>query len=446
MDIHAGGTRGVTAAPNNLRAVAAHVLFRVVDRAAWAAPTLDAEISRAGLTSRDAALATEIVYGTLRVLPQLDELLRPFLTAPARLDPFVRATLRSGVYQIHHLSRVPAFAIVDESVSLVRERRGPKLAGLTNAVLRKIAERAPSNPAPPDRLAIPQWLAEKLSASLGDTRASSFVEARSLPAPIGLRVRYDDPDSLLVELRSALSGRGTVRRGRLADAALLVRGVGDPRRLPGYDTGSFVVQEQGAQAVAAMLGAEPGETVVDACSGRGGKTLYLRERVGTAGQVIAVDLHEAKLERLRAEFTRLGVDGDGVDLRPIDLSVGLGGLTEEAFDRVMVDAPCTGIGTIHRRPELLLRLRPEDLVRLARLQSAILAQCARLVRPGGTLAYAVCSPTLEEGPGVVSQFASSHRSFSAQPLPGADADGIRRIGPWDDECDAYQVIVWRRDV
>ena len=420
------------------------VLHRVLEQGAWAAPTLDAELARSALSPRDAALATEIVYGTLRVLPALDEVLDGFLDAPERLDTFVRATLRAGTYQIRHLSRVPAFAVVNESVRLVRQRRGSKLCGLTNAVLRKVAEGSP-NPEPAEHLVLPRWLREALREALGDERAERFTAARTLPAPLGLRARQDR-DALFQSLRRSVPDGASVRRGTLSDAALLLRGAGDPRRLPGYRTGAFVVQEQGAQFIAQLVGVEPGESVVDACAGRGGKTISLLEKLGEEGRITAIDLHESKLDRLRTELGRLGMGQANVDTRTIDLSVGLGGLPECAFDRVLVDAPCSGVGTIHRRPELLLRLRPDDLSRLGSVQRAILSQCARLVTPGGMLFYAVCSPMPEEGAHVVADFTQSQPGFEAYPLAGADPDGMRRVGPWDDDADAYQVFRWRKNV
>jgi 16S rRNA (cytosine967-C5)-methyltransferase len=166
---------------------------------------------------------------------------------------------------------------------------------------------------------------------------------------------------------------------------------------------------------------------------------------------VAVDLYEEKLERAERERARLGLDPAKLETRAVDLTVGTGGL-DASFDRVLVDAPCTGLGTLHRRPELLLRLGPGDPARLAELQLAILANAAKLVRPGGLLVYAVCSPTAEEGAGVVARFSASHPEFevvTARPRDAiaADSDGIVRIGPWSGETaapDAYQVVRWTK--
>ncbi|MFW6051086.1 MAG: RsmB/NOP family class I SAM-dependent RNA methyltransferase [Myxococcota bacterium] len=439
---------GSEAAPS--RVVATRVLYRVAAKGAFATPALDAEIRRAGLDARDAALASEIVYGALRVLPSLDRTIAAHLRRAGRMDAHARAALRAASYQILHLSRVPPRAAVHDAVALVRRERGAPLAGFVNAVLRRVADVRPTDPRPPDRLEVPPWLEAQLEEALGPDRAEAFLRVRPLPPPLGLRVR-GDREAFARRLRADRPD-AEVTAGALSPGALRVRHAGDPRRLPGYEDGAFCVQEEGAQVVALALGASEGDRVVDACAGRGGKTLLLAEAVGPVGHVTALDLHERKLEAIGAELARLHLSAERVETRTVDLTVGTGGL-EARFDRVLVDAPCTNLGTVHRRPELLFRLSPEDPGRLAILQRGILRQAARLVRPGGLLAYAVCSPTREEGPGVaafVEQELEGLERLPA-PLPGSglspDPDGVARVGPWSDPgggADAYQIVRWRR--
>jgi 16S rRNA (cytosine967-C5)-methyltransferase len=227
--------------------------------------------------------------------------------------------------------------------------------------------------------------------------------------------------------------------------------------LPGFAAGQFAVQEEGAQAVALSLGAQAGESVLDLCAGHGGKTALLAEAVGEAGSVVAVDVAEAKLERIPAELKRLGVGDRQVEYRAVDLTVGAGGL-EPRFDRVLVDAPCSGLGTLRRRPELMLRVGPRDPARMAEIQLSILRRAVQLVRPGGVLLYAVCSPMPVEGPHVALQLESELpqlvRSWeaAADALGGVrpDEDGVVRFGPWlsgstVDSPDVYQVVRWRLD-
>jgi len=397
------------------------VLHRVATDGAWATPTLDAEIRREGLSRADAGLATEIVYGTLRVLPALDARLDALLRSPATTDSMLRAALWVGAYQLVHLSRVPPHAAVGETVSAIRNERGRKLAGVANAVLRKIARDRPEDPAPPTGLVLPEWIEVSARRGLGEDRAAAFFGARRLPPPLGLRVRDD----------AAIEALGVeVERSALAPRGVSVRGVGDPRELPGYADGAFAVQELGSQVVAARVDAQPGERVADLCCGHGTKTLALAEDLGAGGSIVAVDLYEEKLTKLEMEKWRLGIECP-VEVLAVDLTKGLGGLEPGSFDRVLVDAPCTGLGTVHRRPELALRLTPDDPARLAELQRALIANAARLVRPGGVLVAATCSPTHEEGPAL------------ADAIEGEPE--VEAIGPWlGEELDAYHVLTWRR--
>jgi 16S rRNA (cytosine967-C5)-methyltransferase len=428
--------------------VAVRVLFRVSTEGAWATPALDAEIQRAKLDRRDAALATEIAYGALRVLPRLDAALDAHLSRPAKVDPFLRAALRVGAYQLLHLSRVPAHAAVSDAVAIVKRERGPRLGGVANAVLRKVAASRPEAPAPPTRVEVPGWIRARLERSLGASRAALFLEARALPPPLGLRVVGGSMEAALESIREARP-EASVSLARPTSRGIAAVGVGDPRALPGYAEGRIAVQELGSQLVVALVGAQSGEAVADLCAGHGTKSLALAE---LGAEVVAVDLYEEKLDRARAEAARLGRHGPrAMVTRTVDLSVGTGGL-EARFHRVLVDAPCTGLGTLHRRPELALRVGPEDPARLAALQARILATAAKLVRPGGTLVYSVCSPTSEEGIDVVTRFEAERPdaqrlgALEGDPIE-ADPDGLFRIGPWTPlesaAADAYQVARWR---
>jgi 16S rRNA (cytosine967-C5)-methyltransferase len=441
--------------PTTARCLAAIVIERVTDDGAFASRALDAELKRAGLEARDNALATEIVYGTLRVLPVLDERIIQVLTrADARTDGFVRATLRTAAYQLAHLGRLPTHAIVDECVSQVRERRGPKLAGFVNAVLRKLAAARPADPQPPRSLALPKWVHESLLEALGPERLVRLLQQHASAPALCLRSDRQRREELQAQLTAA-QPQAEIRPTSLSPLGLNLRRSGSPRALPGYKDGAFSVQEEGAQLVALAIAAQSGERVADICAGHGGKTTLLARQVGSSGSLVAVDQDERKLDAIPDELQRIGLADVPLELHPVDLSVGTGGLPAD-FDRVLVDAPCTGLGTVLRRPELLLRLKPEDPARMSQLQLKILRSAAQLVKPGGLLAYAVCSPTREEGPDVARAFGAEHPSFSpvtealSALLPPPDHDAVLRIGAWltaSEETsapDAYQLVLWRR--
>jgi len=432
------------------RGVATIVLHRVATDAAYAARALDAELASANLDPRDARLATEIVYGTLRMLPTIDARLDRQLTR-GRPDPFTLAALRGAAYQALALDRVPSFAIVQETVAIVKHKRGEGLGKLTNAVLRRVVADRPEKPLEVQRVSLPEWLEQSLSRGLGAERAVKYLELSQRPPPLSLRVREGGSRAdLLCALRAA-EPEAQLEASELTDDAILSWGVGDPRKLPGYREGQFAVQDEGAELVGRLTGARLGDRVLDACSGRGGKTLQLLAAVGEAGHVTAIDIHARKHEQLEVELARMGYASGRVALETIDLSVGTGGLPA-TFDRVLVDAPCTGLGTLRRRPEILLRVGPHDPARMAELQLRILTSAASLVRPGGTLVFAVCSATHEEGSGVAEALEARVPNLRRMRdrvdgvSTACDEDGVFRLGPWlsrQGGCpDVYQAVRW----
>ena len=301
---------------------------------------------------------------------------------------------------------------------------------------------------------LPDWARDSLERALGPERLARFLEQHAEAPALCLRAE-GDRGALLSQLAAALP-TAALGETPLSPLGVWVRRAGAPRALPGYADGAFSVQEEGAQLLGLALGAQPGERIADVCAGHGGKTTLLARAVGPRGQLFALDKDERKLKEIPKELARIGLGAVPLALHAVDLSVGTGGLAG-GLDRVLVDAPCTGLGTVQRRPELLLRLRPEDPARLAALQRSILHNAATLVRPGGVLAYAVCSPTREEGQDVADAFSAEHPEFRCQHgaacafLPQPDPGGVLQIGPWlapagsSTAPDAYQLVVWRRE-
>ena len=399
------------------RALAARVLERVELDDAYAAAALDAEFGRADLSRRDRALATELVYGTLRLRSVLVQELEKHADRglpKARKDADVRAALCIAAYQILVLDRIPAFAAVGAAVETIRRKRGPGMAGFANALLRRLADSgAKLDPVAASFDALPQWLRGRLTKSLGEEQARGLVAPVSeATTAIRLVAGHEVPEWL----RDAPAGY-------VSPLAKRVRGVGDLRRQPGWDEGAFVVQEEGSQLIALAVGARPGEWILDACAGRGQKTSLLAERVLATeagkpdGSVTAVDLHEHRLAALRTEMDRLGLgphvqtiaadwtaadesddasksvaSAEGVPLRASARARARARVPVPGdFDRVLVDAPCTGVGTLRHRPEIALRMVPEDAPRMGELAAQILRQAALKARPGGRGVYAVCS-------------------------------------------------------
>ncbi len=435
---------------SDARGVATITLARVFVDQAFASRALDAELAQAQLSERDARLATEIVYGTLRTLPELDAVLDKYLTR-GRPDPFTHTALRAATYQALFLGRVPPFAIVQETVNLVKAKRGDRLGKLVNAVLRRVVSERPDDPKPPTTLRVAPWIERALVTGLGPERAHRTLALDERPPPLGLRVpKGIDLESVRAAIEAEVP-RAQVLVSDVVPNALCAWGIGDPRKLASYSSGQFASQDEGAQLVGRLADAQPGERVLDACAGRGGKTAQLIEAVGPKGHVTAVDIHEAKLEQIAQELTRLKLPGANLTCESIDFSVGEGGL-ERGFDRILVDAPCTGLGTLRRRPEIALRLTDVDPARMAALQLAVLRNALLLLRRGGILVFAVCSGTREEGLEVAEKLEAREPGIRRlrKPVSGVnvtpDDDGVFRLGPWlskqSGAPDVYQVVRW----
>ena len=405
------------------REIAFEVLRRVDAEGAYASRALDAALSQAGaLDPREAALATELVYGTLRRALQLDAALAPHSRrAVADLDPAARVALRLGAYQLLFL-RVPAHAAVGEAVALAKKVDHGRAAGYVNAVLRALS-RAPSPPTPPPadldpagHLAVqgslPRWLAEEWIAWLGPTEAAALAEAMNGPAPLVLR--SPRRDELVARLRLAGVEARPARRSPHG-VELSGASVEDAARAAGGVP--FQVQDEAAQLVTLYaLGALAGKParVLDLCAAPGGKAFHLAEVLGPGSEVVAVELHPRKADALRRDAARRGLDA--VKVVCADGSKPIPGLEAESFDAVLVDAPCSGLGTLRRHPELKLRRTAADLPRFAALQEGILRNALRYAKPGAAVTYSVCSLSRAEGPALVARLV---------------AEGFRRDPPGD---------------
>jgi len=438
--------------------------MRVETDGAYASAALDAELARlVQLSPADRRLATELVYGVLRCGRFLDTRIGKYAKkGVAKLNAEVRIHLRVAVYQIAILERIPAFAAVSEAVDLVRKAEGEHASKFANAVLRRIAADVQEHGKVPRldavRSSLDQQLVRLVSEALGSREeAYAMLCAGPMPPPLGIRVhanrsKPDDQTTVESDVDSwvkllANAGPGLrVERGRVCANAICVTGAGRPADLPGCGVG-WSVQEEGSQVVAASLGVRAGETVLDACAGRGNKTLVLAEQVGSTGCVDAADLHESKLVQLRERALSLGLSVR--DVYAVDWSVGVGDVPDH-YDRVLVDAPCSGVGTIRRRPEIALRDLSLSLPGLRELQVQILLAASTRCRTGGTVVYSVCSVLRAEAEGVVEAVLS--RGALLEPVEfGADHEvqPIRgkksvRLLPREHGTDGYFLACFRK--
>jgi len=454
-------------APITAREVARRVLDRIDKDAAWATLALDGELARSGLDERDRRLTSELVYGVLRHRTRIDRALAVHAELK-RSPPKVRTALRIAAYQLLFLDRVPPYAAVDDAVAAARAVGGDKLGGFANAVLRKLsAAREPALPAVDDsssldaRLArielehsMPRWILDELTACVrGITdaagaathaaRAARVVElaaAFNAQAPLIARVnRRRVPVEVLAKTFAA---RGVVatpvditgvpgavdRPPAPTSAALRLEDLGDPARDPEFVAGLWTVQDAGAQLVARVAAPAAGQLVLDACAGVGGKSTHLAELADDRATIDAADQSGTKLGLLADAARRLGLDS--IRTHVCDLLDPAAPLSA-AYDLIVLDAPCSGLGVLRRHPDAKWRLSPETVPRLADLQRQLLDAVAKRLAPDGVLVYAVCTFTRAEGPDQIAAFAarSGMRVVDERRTwpPDADAFYIARL-------------------
>lgn len=361
------------------RVIAADVVHAVLEKGAFIAAALDENLLlHPELDPRDVALATELSYGVVRSIATLREQVLAHAQKGVA-DKRVLAHLLVAAYQLLLLDRVPPFAAVDVAVRQAKRAGGAKLGGFANAVLRRVAKEPKLDRATALTRNVPDWLLSELVAAVGEEQTAALlgVGTESLEPTTAARFRGEGPLPEWAELGL---------RGRWLERVRSFRRKGDVRRHPEWARGEFVVQDEGAAVCALLLGARPGEKVFDACAGRGQKASLLADRIGPTGQLWVSDKNENKLVQLVTEFERLGLPRPSVHLVGEDDR----GVPRD-FDRVLVDAPCTGTGTLRHRPEIALRLTEDDPVRLAKTSRSILERAAGRLRPGGTLLFVVCS-------------------------------------------------------
>ena len=449
------------------RELARTVLERVELSGAFANRALSAALDRAqGLAAVERGLATELVYGVLRRRARLDRALGAL--APrglGGLDPRARIALRVGAYQLLFLDRVPAYAAVNETVEACKRLGGPGVGRLANALLRRIADKGePPLPDPTndprgylvEAAGLPPWLARLLLDELPVADAVAFADTVGVPAPLALRANtLRATREQVVERLRAERPDARVEASPLVPDALLARGLEGLAATAAWREGWVSVEDTGAQVVAELVGARAGERVLDACAGLGGKSAHLAALAANGAHITAVDLAPAKLSEARQGFARLGVTG--VTTVVADLTQPLVDMDAGArFERVLLDAPCSGLGVLRRHPEALARRTAEELPRLAGQQASLLATVAPLVAPGGALIYSVCTFERAECEDVVAAFLRAHPDFRVEaPAPSprvpwarlVDTAGFVRTWPHRDDADAFfaaRLVRWRQ--
>ena len=398
------------------REAAARALFAIEENGAWSAQAVQREAAE--MDKRDAALATALVGGVLQHKAMCDFYLSHFSSVRLKkLQPRILTLLRLAVYQIVWMDRIPDSAAVNETIRLAKSlcHAGKRTTGYLNGVLRAVARSRDNLPRPDCATkeefyslfySNPRWMTALLIAQFGERETKKLLEANNQPAPTVLRVNTlrADADSILRELTE--QGVQAERHPSIPNC-LVVKGTGSIASLPCFADGRVTVQDGASQMSVYALDPMPDSTVIDCCAAPGGKSFFLSERMKNTGTVYSCDIFPHKLTKIREGAQRLGCTNvtaflqDASQFRPE---------WEEMADYVLCDVPCSGLGIIRKKPEIRYK-DPAELEGLPEIQREILDNCARYVRPGGTLVYSTCTVLERENQDVVHAFLASHPDF-----------------------------------
>ncbi|NEO85057.1 MAG: 16S rRNA (cytosine(967)-C(5))-methyltransferase [Spirulina sp. SIO3F2] len=404
------------------------------------------------LNPQDRGLVTELVYGCVRRQRTLDALIDQLGKRPAaQQPPKLRLVMHLGLYQLRYLDHVPPSAAVNTSVDLAKALQLKKLAGVVNGMLRQYLRATEGQSdilkLPTDPVAwlgvkhsFPNWLIAQWSQDYGLEQTEQFCDWFNQPATIDLRV--NPLQTTRSQLQTDLKAAGVLAQPVAAapQALRLVSSPGAIPKLPGFNAGHWTVQESSAQLVTHLLDPQPGETVIDACAAPGGKTTHIAELMQNQGEIIACDRTPHRLKKVTANAKRLQLEivtthnGDSTQI------------THWRGDRVLLDVPCSGLGTLHRHPDIRWRQTPETIAELATLQTQLLNQASTWLKPGGHLVYATCTLNPQENEAVIKQFLATHPDWAIAPpeaeqfAPFRCPEGWLKVLPHQHHMDGFFMV------
>lgn len=442
--------------PRTAREVAAFTLFSMAEDGAWSDGALHHYLQRAELSLRDRALATRLAYGVVQNELLCDWYLRQFSKLRlSKIAPRVRICLRLGIYQLILSDRIPAHAAVDETVALIRHygHANDRAVGFANGILRAVAQAVADNTLPrlncPDkesfyslRYSHPEWLVRRLTAQYGQKETAKLLEANNQIAPVSIRVNQlrIQPQEALARL---VADGFPVQQHPLVPSILLAES-GDIAAHPLFIQGAVTIQDTASAVCVEVLDPQPNTFVLDCCAAPGGKTFYIAERMANCGTLISCDIYAHKLEKIQQGADRLGLSivqptlQDAAQYHPE---------WQGRADFVLCDVPCSGMGIIRKKPEIRYK-NADELDNLPEIQQNILENCARYVRPGGTLVYSTCTILQAENQAVVHAFLQNHPNFEAVPIAhpifGQADDGMITLLPSVHNTDGFFFAKLRR--
>jgi 16S rRNA (cytosine967-C5)-methyltransferase len=435
-----------------VREVALEVLLQVEKNQAYSNLLLNQTVKRANLDRRDVGLLTEIVYGTIQRRDTLDFYLNTFVKKGVHsLQDWVKVLLRLSVYQLAYLDRIPDRAVVHEAVTIAKKRGHKGISGMVNGVLRSILrEGLPSIEVQNEmeKLALqtsfPLWLVKRWTDQYGLEQTKAMCESSLVPPSVTVRINHIK--TTVDQVLTLLQEEGLeVSRGVLSEDAVVIE-KGNVFETNVYKNGFVTAQDESSMLVGRAVGALAGMKVIDACAAPGGKSTHIAELMDDKGTVLSFDLHEHKVKLIREQANRLGLDSitaQALDARKLKTH-----LSDQQFDRVLVDAPCSGFGVIRRKPDIKWSKELKDIKAIQQIQHAILKEASQLVKSGGKLIYSTCTVDKDENDDVVSSFLMEHPNFEldetlSDRLPGKVRNsklyqkGMITILPQDFKTDGF---------
>jgi 16S rRNA (cytosine967-C5)-methyltransferase len=420
---------------------------------------VDRLLGKFQLTGVDRNFFTELVHGIVRRKRTLDAIIDRLAKQPAeRQPPNLKQLLRLGLYQLRYLDRVPDSAAVNTTVDLAKASGLGGLTGVVNGILRQYIRLQAAGrevldlPVEPiERLGIlysfPDWTIAHWLTQLGEIETEQLCQAFNQVPNIDLRANLLKIDRAKLIETFQTAGIAAIPLPYVSQGLQFTESVGAIDRLPGYHEGWWTIQDASAQLVTQLLDPQPGEVIIDACAAPGGKTTHIAELMGDTGRIIAVDKTASRLKKLQQNLTRLQLNS--IEIRTGD-SCGLNELMGTA-DRVLLDAPCSGLGTLHRRADARWQKTPAQIEELAQLQAQLLANTATWVKPGGVLVYATCTVHPLENAGVIAPFLKTHPDWQVE-LPPSDSslrelvgdDGAIEVWPHRQQMDGFFMVKLRR--
>ncbi len=402
------------------RGVAVKLLSRYESSDSYIDKLLDGELRRTDLSPADRALVTELVNGTVRWQSRIDWILTGFYHGEfTKCLPLIKNALRIALYQMLFLSKIPPPAAINESVEIVKQVKGDKHAGIVNGVLRNILRNITSIRYPSREeneilhlsvhSAHPQWMVRRYVERFGADEAEQLLNANNHRPMLTLRVNTmrTTRDEIEKQLEDA---QIKYERSPVHDNSLLITSLRDVRSLPAFTEGLITVQDASASLAVQLADPKPGMTVYDLCAAPGGKAVHAAEVMKNQGKIVALELYESKLRLIQENAQRAGVsiiEPQHGDAREFEAA--------KPADIVFVDAPCTGMGTLSKKPDIKWRRNLEDIRKMSTKQLEILEHAATLVRPGGVIIYSTCTIEPEENSGVVQKFLAQHSNFELEP-------------------------------